>query len=238
MKVELALTLEEAFQGGEKKILLDRQDLCADCQGRGVEEGAKVFTCTYCFGEGGVSNERDETVKECPKCNGRGFLSSRGCVHCRAHGVVEKHVKLKVQVPPKVRQGQVLTLPREGHEFNFGEREDLHVAIQLIKHPRFSFDGKDIICETSVEISEAALGGSITVPTLIGSKKLHIPPGTQSGQVFRMKGMGLGGDQFIRIWVKTPKVVSERERKIFRHLKEGEKGSASTLWSRFKKWIW
>lgn len=239
LEVELPLSLEQAFKGVEQKITFTRNELCADCQGTGVEEGAKTFTCTYCFGEGEVTRPGEEEAPlECPKCNGRGFLSSQGCLACQATGVVEQKAKVKVAVPPLVGSGQTLTLPHEGHEFAPGQRGEVLVKISLKKHPSFTFDGKDIICETTVEMGDAALGGEISVPTLNGPKKVHIPSGTQSGQVIRLKGLGLGGDQFVRVWVRTPTLVSEKERSVFRSMKRGEQGSSPSFWSRLKKWIW
>jgi molecular chaperone DnaJ len=236
---ELELTVEEAFLGGDFKLVLERFDLCPQCQGSGVEQGAKTFTCTYCFGEGEVESRSDPAGwKECPKCNGRGFLSSKGCVKCRAKGIRVKPVKRILKVPPRTAPGTVLSLAREGHEFKPGERGDVNVVIQVKKDPRFTFDGKDIICETTVDMANAALGGEVTVPTLAGPKKISLSPGTQSGQVLRLKGLGLGGDQFLRIWVQTPQAVSERERNLLRGLKNVRGSHKPGLWTRLKKWIW
>jgi len=235
----LELSLEDAFKGRSLKIPLQRYDICPECFGSGVERGAKTFTCTYCFGEGEVEEGGSaNNIKECPKCNGRGFLSSRGCVKCRARGAISKKYKLQVNIPPKVSQGQTLTLLGEGHEYDIGKRGEVQLTIHLKKHDRFTFDGKDIICETTVEVGDAALGGEISVPTLQGKQKLKIAPGTQSGQVARLKGLGLGGDQFVRIWVKTPTVLNEKERNILRGLRGKDKGQSPGWWNRFKKWVW
>lgn len=239
LETNLELSLEEAFLGGIKKLYLERYDLCPQCLGQGVEKGAKSFTCTYCFGQGEVEGPAGaEDHRECPKCNGRGFLSSKGCLNCSARGVEIKPVKRKVTVPAKVGPGKVLTLRGEGHEFELGHRGDVFVKLQLKKDSRFSFDGNDIICETTVEMASAALGGEVTVPTLAGSKKVSIPAGTQSGAVIRLKGFGLGGDQFIRVWVRTPQVISEREKNLILRLKDEDGKSKPGIWSRIKKWIW
>jgi molecular chaperone DnaJ len=238
-EIFLDLTLEEAFRGGDRKISFERWNLCNECQGSGIEAGAKVFTCTYCFGEGEVGKNRlSEVPKECPKCNGRGFLSSKGCVTCRARGVVKARFKRTVTLPVKLIHGQMLTFPGEGHEYEPGRRSDLKLTVRLIKHPRFTFDGKDVICEITIPMSQAALGGEIAVPTLNGFQRLAVPPGTQSGQVFRFKGWGLGGDQLIRVWVKTPVAVSERERIFFQTFQQGQDRPSHSFWSRIKKWIW
>lgn len=235
----LELSLEEAFSGGSKVLELEREELCRVCHGSGVEEGAKIFTCTYCFGAGSVGGpEEGEERRECPKCNGRGFLSSRGCVPCRARGYLKREVKLNVPFPPRVYDGFVLALQGEGHEQAPGRRGDVQVTIRLLRHPWFSFDGKDIICETTVEMSQAALGGEVQVPTLGGKTPLRLPPGTQSGQVFRLKGMGLGGDQFVKIKVKTPVALSEKERSLLRLIQTEQSQQRSKLWEKLKKWFW
>jgi len=239
-KVQVLLTMEEAFLGAQKKVEFDREEICKECRGKGVDEGAKLFTCTYCFGAGvvGLLEVNEEDAKECPKCNGRGFLSSRGCVACRARGYTLKKAKVQVQIPPKVRAGSVVEVKGEGHQLSLELRGDLQVQVGIKKHPVFTFDGKDIICETSVQMSEAVLGGEIQVPTLGGPTKLSIPPGTQSGQIFRVKGLGLGGDQFVRINVKTPIFLSEKDRSLMRRLKGQGSEEPKGFWQRVKKWFW
>lgn len=239
MEVDLELALEEAFLGGEKKIYIERNDLCEACMGRGVEAGAKTFTCTYCFGEGEIdSDSSPEGIRECPKCSGRGFISSRGCVACRAKGVKSRPVEIRIQIPPGVGAGQILEITGEGHEFAPGRRGDVWVRISLRKDARFTFDGKDIICEISVDLAEAALGGEVSVPTPAGPKKINLPHGIQSGEVIRLKGQGLGGDQFVRVWVKTPHIRSEKDKKFIQGLARTTEHRRSRWWARIKKWIW
>lgn len=239
LRVEVLLTLEEAFKGTVKTVEVQRQEICAECKGNGVDHGAKIFTCTYCFGAGQVGGPDDGSKRrECPKCNGRGFLSSRGCVACRARGFKRRDIKLKVTVPALAKEGQTLILPDEGHEIAPGRKGDAQAIFKLQRHPSFSFDGKDIMCETSVEMSEAALGGEVSVPTLDGFTTLHLPPGTQSGQVFRIKGMGLGGDQFVKIKVKTPVALSEKDRHLLRRIQGNIAATPRGFWQKIKKWFW
>src|SRR5262249_30221955 len=160
------------------------------------------------------------------------------CLPCRARGYLMKTAKLKVTIPPRVNEGQVLNLKDEGHELLPGKRGDVQVVLKLQRHPWFSFDGKDIICETTVEMSEAALGGEVQVQTLAGKTSLHLPPGTQSGQVFRLKGLGLGGDQFIKIQVKTPVARTEKERLLLLQIQGESRALERGLWPRIKKWFW
>lgn len=239
LHVPLLLTLEEAFHGGEFKLEYERKDICEHCQGSGAEKGAKKFTCTYCFGAGEIEvNRSGVTTKECPKCNGRGFLSSLGCIPCRARGTLLKKVKKKIKVPAKVQHQQILSFPHEGHEFNIGERSDLKVTIELKPHPSFSFDGGDIICEVNVTMAQASLGSLVKVPRLAGSQKVRLPKSMQSGYVMRLKGMGLGGDQLIRFQVTTPQVLTNKQKRIFESLESQELQEEKGVWSRFKKWIW
>jgi molecular chaperone DnaJ len=230
---------EDAFRGADIPFTVERYDWCSACDGTGADKGARRFTCTFCFGEGEVdSTSAPEGRRECPKCNGRGFLSSEACLTCRGRGVSLRKTKLTLFIPPKISPGSVLTIPGEGHEFERGKRGMVEVAVSMKEDSRFSFDGKDVICETSVSIGDAALGGEVMVPTLNGPRPAQIPPGTQSGQVLRLKGMGLGGDQFIRVWVKTPTPTSEKERKVLDGFKEARLGRLQILWGRLRKWIW
>jgi len=236
----LSLSLEEAFSGGLFPLFVEREELCSACRGTGVEEGAKIFTCTYCFGAGSVGGAPGENVerRECPKCNGRGFLSSKGCLRCRARGYLLEEAKLRVPVPPRVTDGFKIVLPQEGHELSPGRRGDVEVLLQLRRHPRFSFDGKDIICETTVKMSEAALGAEVKVPTLSGATTLRLPPGTQSGQVFRIKSLGLGGDQFVKIKVKIPAALNEKERLLLRRIQDEKGAETPGFWQKVKKLFW
>jgi len=239
LTADLEIKAKQAFLGGEATLQFERHDICDSCEGTGADKRAKRFTCTYCFGEGEVdSTSTPGGTRECPKCNGRGFLSSEACLTCRGRGVLKKKAKLQVSIPSKISPGSLLTIPEEGHEYERGKRGVLEVRVSLKPDTRFSFDGKDIICEITVGLADAALGGEITVPTLEGSRPVRIPPGTQSGQVVRLKGMGLGGDQFVRVWVKTPSVTSEKERKILKGFKTSSSGRPQGLWVRLKKWIW
>ncbi|HCU23786.1 MAG TPA: hypothetical protein DF383_02115 [Deltaproteobacteria bacterium] len=243
LEAELEISLEEAFRGTLRRFEVERQELCRECKGSGVEAGAKIFTCTYCFGAGEIgSPDLGETLRECPKCNGRGFLSAKACMACRAHGYLKVKASLQVEIPPRVQDGQTLTLEGAGHERSSGERGPLRITLHLRRHPGFSFDGKDIICEISVEMREAALGGEIKVPTLAGSTSLTLPPGTQSGAFFRLKGLGLGGDQFVKIRVKTPVVYSEKDRDLLRRMQESPTEAPRSFWLKFwnkmKRWFW
>lgn len=239
LEVPLSLTLEEAFRGGDKKVKIDRAEICRACQGRGVEAGAKVFTCTYCFGEGSLASQQPGVGRvECPKCNGRGFLSSKGCTPCRARGRILRKVEVKAKLPPGLTEGSLVRVPGEGNPITTTLCGDLVLKIRLQKHPVFTFDGKDIICEVLVELSDATLGSTIRVPTLTGQQNFELPAGAQSGQVFRLKGMGLGGDQFIRIQVKTPLALTEKDRLFFREMKERASGDHPGFFQKLKKWFW
>ncbi len=235
---KLYLDLEEAFFGGEKKIQIERYDLCSECLGAAIAPGAKTFTCTYCFGEGVLETPSGQNSLECPKCNGRGFLSSSGCLPCRARGRILKKTKIKVIVPGRAQQQQRLVISGAGHEYDLGKRGDLYLEIQWNPHARFTFDGKDIMCEITVELGDAALGGEVKVPTLAGFRKLSLSPGTQSGQIHVLKGYGLGGDQLVRVWVKTPKAFHERERRILRNWRSTEGKKSPRWWVRLKRWLW
>lgn len=229
--LNLKLTLQEAFLGGSARVSYQRQSLCKECQGEGVAPGAKRWTCTYCFGEAVVGNK----AKPCPRCAGRGFLSGEACLSCRGHGYHLKEASLKVSYPKQWNPQKFLEIKQAGHEYESGLRGPVKVQLQLKEDPLFFFDGKNVLCEVEISMTQAALGGEIEVPTLKGSKKIFLPPGVQSGSSFRLKDQGLGGDLLIRWQVKTLTALGERERHLLKNLAPS---APSGLWQKIKRWIW
>ena len=229
---ELEISLAEAAFGVEKKIKIFKQSACSRCGGSGAEPGTETSTCSRCGGRGQVRESRRTilgmvtTETTCSQCRGEGKIVTDPCRDCTGRGTVEKEVEVSVKIPPGVDDGSILR-HRGGGEAapRNGTPGDLNVYIRVASHPLFRRSGIDIHCRVPVSFSLAALGGEIEVPTLDGPRKLKIPPGTQSGQHFRMHGTGVHnlhgpgrGDQHIEIIVEIPTRLNRKQRKILSSL--------------------
>lgn len=242
LKITLELTLEEIATGVEKKINLNRLQRCEACGGSGAAPDSAKEPCSTCGGVGQVQQVmrsffgQTVTVTTCPTCGGEGMLIGRPCRVCRGEGRVRGQVTLTVRIPPGVRSGNYIPLRGQGEVGpRGGPAGDCLVFIEEKKHPHFTRDGNDVIYQLPITFSQAALGEEVQVPTLTGKTKMRIPPGTQSGQVFRLRGKGIPdidgrgvGDQLVQVAVWTPQELSGRERELFEELARLEKKRAAS----------
>lgn len=229
LKVSVTIDLEDAARGKEVELALTRLETCEECQGSGARVGSKPRTCPDCRGHGVLTYQRGffSLQTTCSRCAGEGTIIDQPCPTCAGRGRINERQSIKVRIPPGVDDGSLVRIPGQGEVGpHRGPRGDLYVEIRLREHPIFHRDGDDLVCEVPITFSQAALGDEITVPTLDGEEKLRIPPGTQSHQVMRLRGKGMPraadptirGDLFVRLIVRTPTNLSERERELFREL--------------------
>ncbi|MBI3000996.1 MAG: molecular chaperone DnaJ [Deltaproteobacteria bacterium] len=226
LRYNLDITFEEAVFGTEKKIKVPRQGPCDTCHGSGCKPGTSPRTCPTCRGRGQVSFQQGffNVSRTCTQCRGEGTIISDACGSCNGQGRVRKFHSLSVKIPPGVDTGSRLKLRGEGESgISGGPGGDLYVVIQAEPHPLFVRDGLDIICEIPIGFVQAALGVEIDVPTLEGKVKMKIPPGTQSGKVFRLKSKGVRdvhgyhqGDQLVRVMVETPTHLTGRQKELLK----------------------
>lgn len=245
--VDLNLDFLEAVKGGQKEISYQVQTKCEKCNGVG---GSGTTTCPSCSGTGQVRHSTSSifghftTITTCSKCKGTGELIKNPCKACRGSGRIKKFQKLTIKIPKGVKTGSHL---RFGAKGNAGEKGaasgDLYVRFKVKPHPIFEREGDDIFVTIPLTFSQAALGDKIDVPVVNSSTssglaqvKLKIPPGTQSGTQFRLKGKGMPclsgsgrGDQYVKVEVKTPEKLSKEEKKIFEELDKIEKKPKSIL---------
>lgn len=234
LRYQLSLRLEEAALGCERVIELRRMGPCRRCQGSGAEPGeGGTRTCDFCQGAGQTGGRLLKT--ECPRCDGRGFLVVRRCTSCEGRGRAEDAESLKVRVPPGVATGQKLKLRGKGNlpRRGTGKPGDLYVLVEVMEHELFTRRGQDLLCEVPITFAEAALGADVAVPTLDGTTAIRIPPGTPSGQVFRLTGRGLPtpgdrgrGDLHYRVVVEVPAALGEAERRLLGEL-DGRLGAGA-----------
>jgi molecular chaperone DnaJ len=219
---ELKITLEEAAQGAQKKIAYNRYATCDTCSGSGAEPGSVRKKCPACKGKGQImrSNGIFAIRQPCPQCSGTGEIIEHPCKKCNGGGRVQENHTVNVDIPPGVDTGTRMRSGGNGHAgINGGHYGDLHIGIRVATHDLFERQEDDLHCTVPVKFTLAALGGTVEVPTLTGRAALKIPPGTQSGTVFRLREKGVrhlrgggSGDLLIHIEIDVPKKLTDEQR--------------------------
>ncbi len=228
LRLDVELTFEEAVQGVEREIEIDRLVGCDTCRGSGLRSGAEPTTCQTCGGVGQVQQSQGFFAirTTCPSCRGQGQTIEDPCRKCRGEGRVQKSVSIEYELPPGVDEGNRLRLGGQGNEgLRGGPPGDLYLVVRLARHDFFERHGEDVVCEVPISYSQACLGAKITVPTLAGKAEFEVPKGTQPGELLRLKGQGFPdlngrrvGDQLIRVNLSVPKDLTEEQETLLRDL--------------------
>lgn len=249
LEIAVAITLEQAAAGTEKTITVPRYEICPTCSGSGAKPGTRKSTCPQCKGSGRtvISSGFFQLAQTCSRCRGEGSIIQTPCPECHSQGRVKINRKLKVKIPAGVETGSHLRIRNEGEAGTSG-RGDLYVIIDVRSHALFDRYNNDIMAEAAVSLSTAVLGGEIEVATLNGRVKMKIPPGTQSGKIFRLKGKGIPdvhgrgcGDELVKINVRIPTQLNSAQRKLMEEFARlsGEdinsKGAKETITEKIKK---
>ena len=247
LRYNLEISLEEAARGAETKIRIPTLDACETCHGSGAKPGTQPATCTTCNGQGQVRMQQGffSIQQTCPKCHGSGKIIPDPCVTCQGAGRVKHHKTLSVKIPPGVDEGDRIRLSGEGEAgVNGGPSGDLYVLIHLKAHAVFQRDHNDLHCEMPISFTTAALGGEIEIPTLDGYAKIKIPPETQTGKVFRLRGKGIKGvrsqthgDLMCHVVLETPVSLMERQKELLRELDSINREDSSKHNPRAKSWM-
>jgi molecular chaperone DnaJ len=228
LRYDLEITLEEAARGVEKEINFRKNMVCERCEGSGAEPGSKRATCPTCRGAGQIRRSGGiiTFTQTCPTCGGAGTKIDKACAQCRGEGRVPKTAKINVRIPAGVDTGSRLRSVGNGEAgVAGGEPGDLYIVLSVRDHELFERQGDDLFCEIPIKFTLASLGGSIEVPTLFGKATLKLPPGTQSGTTFRLRGKGMPslrnrgdqGDQLVRVHVEVPQSLTAEQRKALEH---------------------
>jgi molecular chaperone DnaJ len=222
-------------------------EACAACHGSGAKPGTQPTHCPTCGGSGQVRLQQGffSIQQTCPKCHGTGRFIADPCKSCHGAGRVKQHKTLAVKIPAGVDEGDRIRLAGEGeHGVNGGPPGDLYVQIHLKPHAVFTREHNDLHCEMPISFTTAALGGEIEIPTLDGAAKIRIPPETQSGRVFRLRGKGIKGvrshhhgDLLCHVVVETPVNLTERQKELLRELEEISQGADGRHNPRAKSWL-
>lgn len=243
----LELTFEEAAFGCEKEVAAQRIENCAACNGTGSADGV-IETCQQCRGTGQVRTVQNfmgmqmQSSTTCPSCNGRGKVIKTPCNTCKGKGKVRRTKRVKVKIPAGVDAGQSVRVRGEGCVgSNGGVSGDLLVEIYIKRHPIFTREDYDVLCEVPITFTQAALGAEIQVPTLDGKTTFTIPEGTQTGRQFVISGKGIPqvnnprrrGDHRFVVTVETPTRLSREQKDLLRKLEESMDGKSSPKRKKF-----
>ncbi len=237
IRCEVVLDLPEVARGATKTVKFSRHEACSDCGGSGAKPGTHPETCNYCGGRGRVVQSTGifSLQTTCPSCGGSGAVIRTPCSDCGGSGYVAKRVSRDVKVPAGVDHHTRLRLEGEGEPSpNGGPPGDCYCFVTVREHPLFRREGRHLICEVPIGYAQAALGATIEVPTLDGREPLAIPPGTQNGDVFRLKGHGLPsprqrgfGDLVVQVFIEVPKKLTPEHQRILRELADVENANVS-----------
>ncbi len=231
LRYNMEISLQEAFTGKAAEIVVPTSVPCETCSGSGAKPGTQPSTCGTCGGYGKVrASQGFFTIERtCTSCSGRGEVIDDPCGDCNGLGRVSRERTLSVNIPAGVEDGTRIRLAGEGEAgLRTGPAGDLYIFLSIKPDPFFQRDGSDIFCRAPISMVKAALGGQIDVPTLEDTvTRVKIPPGTESGKQFRLRGKGMPvlrtkmmGDMYIQVDVETPKNLSKRQREL---LEEFEK---------------
>ena len=247
LQYELSLSLEQAVAGDSVKFDVSTKVECGRCRGGGAEPGTQRSSCNRCNGSGQVRVQQGffSIQQTCPTCRGQGTIITSLCSECSGRGWVRKVKTLAVQVPAGVDSGNRFPLAGEGDAGrNGGPSGDLYVCIAVAPHPIFDRNKLDLSCDVPIRFADAAFGSSVEVPTFGGPVVLRIPPETQSGSVFRLRGKGVRsihgvgvGDLLCKVQVETPVNLTEKQRDLLRRFDDSLRSSSSHHHPRTRSWL-
>ncbi len=234
LRYNIEVSLEDAFRGKQTTIRVATFVHCDTCKGTGAETGSRPVNCRTCQGHGRVRTQQGFFTVErtCPTCQGAGKTIEKPCKPCAGQGRVRREKTLSVNIPSGVEDGTRIRLAGEGEVGPHGASPgDLYIFVSITAHSIFQRDGANIFCRVPIAFTTAALGGAIEVPTVEGTRtKVTVPPGTQSGHQFRLRGKGMTvlrssvrGDMYIQSVVETPVNLTKRQQELLREFeKAGE----------------
>ena len=252
LQYTMDIAFEEAVFGTEKAFDINRVESCGKCRGSRSEPGSDVETCPNCSGTGQVRRAQQSVfgqfvqVTDCNSCRGQGKTIKNPCTNCRGQGRERKDRKMAVTIPPGIEEDTQIRLTGEGeHGTNGGPPGDLYVVFRIKDHEYFVRDGINIRCRLPINITQASLGATLSVPTLGGNEDIDIPAGTQSGQIFRFRGKGVAqlrgsrrGDQLVTIDVRIPGKLSTEQKNLLEQLSQilpdVEQEEGEGIFSKFK----
>lgn len=236
LRVKVNLTLQEIANGTEKKIKVKKYVACSQCGGTGAADSSSFSTCSTCRGSGHVTRLTNtllgqmQTTSTCSACNGEGKTITKKCASCYGEGIIQKEEIIKINIPAGVGRGMQITVSGKGNAARRGGMNgDLLVVIDEIEHPELIREGNDLIYNLFISIPDAILGAQVEMPTVDNNVKIKIEPGTQPGEILRLRGKGLPdvngygkGDLLVNVNVWIPKNLPKEEARLIEKFKESE----------------
>lgn len=239
LEMSMEIGFEEAAFGTEQTVRVPRNEACSNCKGEGAKPGTGKVTCPQCNGAGQVRTMTGflNIARTCPRCQGEGESIKTPCPECHGQGRVKIERKIDIKIPAGVESGTRLRITGEGEAgHRGGPRGDLYILIYVKKHSIFSRKGNDILCEVPITFTQAALGDEVEIPTLGGKVKMKVPPGTQSGKIFRMRGRGVSdlrgyskGDQMVRVIIEVPMKLNSKQKQLLKEFAATGGGSTPAI---------
>jgi len=223
IEMDLTIDFKESIFGAEKVVDLYKNSKCEICNGTGAEPDAKIKICSECGGSGKITKMQNtmfgsfQTATVCPRCHGAGKIPEKYCKECSGTGIRKKSVSLKINIPGGINDSEILRITGAGNAASAGGASgDLYIHINVKNDKKFVREGDNIIMKTPLDFKTAVLGGEIEAETLEGAMRIKIPEGTESGQVFRLRGKGVAhrGDLLVEVYITVPKKLSKKQKKI------------------------
>lgn len=251
LETQTEITLEEVATGVDRTIEFTRRDHCPTCSGNGAKPGTKPTQCVTCGGAGKIQRGGGmfRMITTCPACQGQGQVYKEKCSTCKGSGQQPKKRVLSVKIPAGIHDGQAIRVADEGEPGpQGGQRGDLHVVVHVKEHTLFSREDDHLILKMPISFSQAALGATISVPTLEGEEEVTIKPGTQHGQILQIHGKGLPdlrtgqkGDLAIVVLIEVPTKLTEEQTKLLRDFAATEDAQVMPesrgFWKRIKEYL-
>jgi len=234
IKVDLEITFSEAVFGVEKEFSLTKPSICNDCGGSGAKKGVEMTSCSQCGSKGKVKETRRSilgnfvTESVCDKCAGVGKIPKEKCATCHGMGTIKKQEKISVKIPADINHGETVRLTGAGEAIKDGVNGDLYINISVRRDSLFKKEGKNILTEINIKLSDALLGIKYPLKTLDGDIELKIPEGINNGESLRVREKGVPidsrhrGDMLVKVKIKMPTHLSRAAKKAIEELqKEG-----------------
>lgn len=232
IEATVTISFNEAVFGTEKDLEISKMDVCDHCNGKGAEPGSAMISCQSCHGTGEIRSVRNtilgqvSTSRACDVCNGVGKLPEKFCEKCKGTTRIKVKERVKVRIPAGVDNSSTIRLSGKGEGgLNGGPKGDLYITLKVTPSTEFVRSGADIHNEARLHVLQAILGDEIDVNTIHGPQKIKIPPGTQEGKVFKIKGKGATtvgnvnyGDHFVKVRIQIPEKLSKKEKELYTEL--------------------